>query len=395
MAGDGTIGFSGDGGPATAAQLFAPHGIALDQAGNLYIADSGNVRIRKVSNGIITTVAGNGATGYAGDGGPATSAELNSSGAQGLGPRVIALDAAGNLYIASDDRIREVSNGTIATIVGPGAGFSAAIGASGLVVDTAGDIYFTEDNRVRVLKPCGSSCIASPTPAISAVLNAASFQAGIESGSWVAIEGANLANSTRTWQSSDFTSSELPTQLDGVSVTIAGIPAFVEYISPTQVNVQAPGDPVVGPVTVTVANNGAVSAPATAQLQTVAPAFFMNSDRSAIASLLPGYTPVTSTAPAHPRDVVALWATGFGTTIPFVSPGDVVTGAPATATLPIVTVGGVQVTVVSAVLTTGTVGLYQITIQLPANVPTGTPVVQASIGGAQTQSGVTLVIGAQ
>ena len=79
-----------------------------------------------------------------------------------------------------------------------------------------------------------------------------------------------------------------------------------------------------------------------------------------------------------------LWATGFG----------LVTGAPATSTLPVVTVGGVEVPVVSSVLTTGTAGLYQITIQLPADVPTGTPAVQASIDGAQTPSGVTLFVGA-
>jgi len=209
------------------------------------------------------------------------------------------------------------------------------------------------------------------------------------------IQGTNLANSTHLWQTSDFIGSNLPTVVDGVSVSIDGNPAFVEYISPTQINVQAPSDNAAGNVNVLVTNNGVASAPAMAQLQAVAPALFMTPASNAIASVLLNYTPVTSSAPAMPGDKVALWGTGFGPTSPPVPAGTIVTGAPVTSTLPVVTVGGVQVPVISSVLTKGTVGLYQITIQLPANVPTGTPAVQASIGGLQTQSGVTLFVGAQ
>jgi uncharacterized protein (TIGR03437 family) len=93
--------------------------------------------------------------------------------------------------------------------------------------------------------------------------------------------------------------------------------------------------------------------------------------------------------------MVVLWCTGFGPTNPPVAAGTIVTVAAATSTLPVVSVGGMQVPVISSVLTSGTAGLYQITIQLPANVPTGTVAVQASIGSAQTQSGVTLFVGAQ
>jgi len=240
------------------------------------------------------------------------------------------------------------------------------------------------------------STVAAPVPApvIAKVVSAASFQAPIESGSWVMLQGAGLANDTRVWQSSDFVGNNLPVSLDGVSVTIDGRSAFVEYISPTQINVQAPADTATGAVNVVVTNNGRSSAPATAQLQAVAPALFM-SGTSAIASLLPGYTPVSATAPAMAGDLVVLWGTGFGPTNPSAPAGTIVTGAPAMSTPPVVTVGGVQVPVVSSVLTTGTVGLYQITIQLPANVPAGTPVVQASIGGVPTQAGVTIFVGAQ
>jgi uncharacterized protein (TIGR03437 family) len=272
---------------------------------------------------------------------------------------------------------------------------------SGLVVsdfngdgrtDLAGT--FVSGNNIGLEALLGIAAPPGPV-AITSVVNAASFQPAIEAGSWVMIQGANLAISTHLWQTSDFVGSNLPTVVDGVSVSIDGNPAFVEYISPTQINVQAPSDNATGNVNVLVTNNGVASPPATAQLQTVAPALFMTPAYNAIASVLPNYTPVTSTAPAMPGDTVVLWGTGFGPTIPPVPAGTIVTGAPVMSMLPVVTVGGAQVPVISSVLTTGTVGLYQITIQLPANAPTGTPAVQASIGGLQTQSGVTLFVGAQ
>ena len=105
VAGNGTVGYSGDGGPATSAALHYPGGVAIDSAGNLYITDQRNDRIRKVSasTGIITTVAGNGTQGYSGDGGPATSAKLYY-------PGTIAFDSADNFYFSDqfNNRIRKV-----------------------------------------------------------------------------------------------------------------------------------------------------------------------------------------------------------------------------------------------------------------------------------------------
>ena len=238
-------------------------------------------------------------------------------------------------------------------------------------------------------------------PAITSVVNGASFQPGIEAGSWVTIKGANLANTFpgRTWRDDEVVNGNLPTSLDGVSVTIDGKPAFVYYISPTQINVQAPSDSATGAVNVVVTNNGIASAPATAQLQAVAPAFFLYPGTNyAIASRLPDYALVGPTLrfPEPSRrsraTLIVLWGTGFGATNPPVPAGMAVSGAPAVATAPTVTVGGMAVPVISAVLTAGTAGLYQVTIQLPATVPTGAVAVQASVGGVPAQTGVVLVV---
>jgi uncharacterized protein (TIGR03437 family) len=176
VAGNGAYKFAGDGGPATSASLSYPHDVAVDAAGNLYIADTGNNRVRKVSpSRIISTVAGNGTWGFSGDGGPATSASL-------YGPSAVALDASGNLYIADwvNNRIRKVSpSGIISTVAGNGvAGFSGdggpATSASlnrpaGIAVDAAGNLYIADswNNRIRKVSPSGIiSTVAGGGPAL-------------------------------------------------------------------------------------------------------------------------------------------------------------------------------------------------------------------------------------
>ena len=162
VAGNGVRGFSGDGGPAIAANLNRPTGVAVDSAGILYIAD-GTVdcknRIRRVAAGVITTVAGNGSQGYSGDGGPATLAQFWSLGG-------LATDAAGDVYIADNynHRIRKVSaaSGIMTTVAGNGvAGFSGDGGLAtdaslnnplGVTMDAAGNLFIADSGNFRVRK---------------------------------------------------------------------------------------------------------------------------------------------------------------------------------------------------------------------------------------------------
>jgi sugar lactone lactonase YvrE len=155
--------FSGDGGPALLAGINHPNGVAVDGAGNLYIADTYNQRIRVVSvtTGVITTIAGTGVGGYSGDGGPATKAELYN-------PAGLAVDSAGNVYIAEEANnvVRKITAGTgiISTIAGT-AGFEGGFGGdggfatkalfrdpSGVALDSAGDVYVADSRNERVRK---------------------------------------------------------------------------------------------------------------------------------------------------------------------------------------------------------------------------------------------------
>jgi gliding motility-associated-like protein len=162
IAGTGVPGYSGDGGPATAAQLKNPYGVAFDNAGNIYVPDPGNNRIRKIdAGGIITTVAGNGTTGYSGDGGPATNAEF-------FGAWQVLFDATGNMYIddAANNCVRKVDNtGTISTYAGIGGnggyGYSGDGGpanaarmnsVTGIALDNGGNLYLADQGNFIIRK---------------------------------------------------------------------------------------------------------------------------------------------------------------------------------------------------------------------------------------------------
>ncbi len=165
VAGNGTAGFSGDGGPALNAELNTPSGISLDNAGNIYIADTYNDRIRSVStSGVITTIAGSGSTpGYSGDGGPAVAAVLDA-------PRGVVVQGS-NVFVADsvNNRVREIlPNGVITTVAGTGAADfggdggpavqAALYNPEAVVLDAAGNLYIADtlNNRVRKVNPAGT-----------------------------------------------------------------------------------------------------------------------------------------------------------------------------------------------------------------------------------------------
>jgi sugar lactone lactonase YvrE len=163
VAGSGDRGFAGDDGPATEAELSRPQGVAVDGAGNIYISDSENNRIRRVdASGVITTIAGTGQPGYSGDGGPALEATI-------VDPYVLVVDGGGNLLFSSSGNVVRMidANGIIRTVAGTGeGGLSGDEGPAtqgqlsfptGLVFDAAGNLYIGEvgNQRIRIVRPDG------------------------------------------------------------------------------------------------------------------------------------------------------------------------------------------------------------------------------------------------
>jgi uncharacterized protein (TIGR03437 family) len=243
-------------------------------------------------------------------------------------------------------------------------------------------------------------------PIISAVVNGASFQPGIEEGSWVAITGQNLSVTTRIWNpQTEIVNGTLPVSLDGVSVNINGKAAAVYFISPNQINVQAPSDSAEGPVDVVVETGAGASDPAVAQLQKESPAFFLfdPQGRKYIAALIARsdggvdflgpnglFGSALATRPAKPGEIIELYGTGFGPTNPVVPAGQVFSGAAPTTEKVTVTIGGVTANVLFAGITSS--GLYQINVVVP-NLPPGDQKVTAMVGSAQSPDGTFVTVG--
>jgi uncharacterized protein (TIGR03437 family) len=236
---------------------------------------------------------------------------------------------------------------------------------------------------------------AASAPAITTggVSNAVSGAAGVAPGSWVSIYGTNFATTTRSVTTSDLVSNTLPTTLGGVSVQVNNRGAFVQYVSPTQINVLAPADTATGTVSVAVTNAAGTSNSASATIATVLPGLSVLSnyvravrypDGAIVNGTGAAESGFTTTAAMGPGDVVALYGTGFGATDSPIAVGLVFSGAYRTTQEVTVTIGGIA----AEVLWAGLVGpgLYQINVRVPATLSDGDHAVVARVGGVSSQS---------
>ena len=250
-------------------------------------------------------------------------------------------------------------------------------------------------NAILVSSNSILAATASPNaaPAITSVVNDASFTAGgpISTGSWVAIFGTGLApaGDSRKWnEATEIVNGKLPVNLDGTSVTVNGKPAVVEYIQPSQVNIQPPDDTALGPVQVIVNTAAGATDAFMVNNATFAPGLFPAAAPYIVAQHADN-SYVTTAAPAKPGEVIILWGTGFGPANPAVPAGQVFSGTNRLANAVTVAIGGQP----AAVDFAGVVGagLVQINVHVPSSIGNGDAGVVASVGGVSTQTTANMI----
>jgi uncharacterized protein (TIGR03437 family) len=243
--------------------------------------------------------------------------------------------------------------------------------------------------------------VDGPQISSGGVLSGASFQAGVVSGGWTTIRGTKLSATTRSWGAADFNGNNLPTALDGVSVTIGGKPAYVYYISPTQLNVLAPDDAATGSVPVVVTNSLGISNTATATKVALAPELFTTSLANvAYAAATDGaeyigpvglYGSGVAVRPARPGESVTLYGTGMGPTAPAYPAGSLLAGAlPAAGTVRVLINGAAAPVQFAGLIGPG---LYQINVQVPDTTPLANVPVVLEVNGVQSAAKVSLAVG--
>lgn len=395
VAGFGTSTYSGDGASALQAGM-QPGAMALGPNGSFYFTDAGvagegqSYRVRMVANGIVNTIAGSKATTESGDGGPATSAGL-------VAPDGVAIDSAGNVYIAepTTNKIRKVSpGGTITTYAGSGGVGSAGDGGPalqatfnyprGMVVDGANNLYIADSNNTKIRKISGAPAIQS-----NGLVNGASFTSGgVVPGEIATIFGANLTTAIGINLSSVV---PLPTNLLSVQVMVNGTPAPIFAVDNVngqqQVNFQVPFE-VAGQSTATiqVVDNGSPGNTITVPVIATQPGMFTYTVGSTTygAILHATYQLANTASPATAGETVLIYCTGLGAVSPTPSDGAAAAGSATTVMTPTVTIGGLPAMVDYSGLAPDFVGLYQINAEVPAGLASGNQPVIINIGGAQS-----------
>lgn len=347
VAGTGVAWFGGDGGPATAAQLQLPNRVAADRAGNLYIADTGNHRIRKVTpDGMIATIAGDGTPGYGGDGGPALQAQLNE-------PADVAVDAAGNVFVA----------------------------------DRANDL-------VRKLAPSAARVPIVPVEA-NDLVNAASMQPGpVAPGEIATLLGAGLGPEVAL-EAQMKEPGLLDTSLGDVQVLFDGQAAALLRVQFSQISLQVPYE-IAGRSNseIEVRQAGVVKARMVVAVVEAAPAIFTTGNgKGQAAALNQDGTSNSLASPAPPGTIVTLYATGVGQTRPPGVTGRLAADPGPEPALPVtVRIGGEDAEILFARSAPGYAGLMQINARVPAALGKGYQTVHLLAGGAKSQPGVVIAV---
>jgi uncharacterized protein (TIGR03437 family) len=380
--------FLGDGTLAIAANVPVPGPVAIDGTGNLYLADRYTNRIRllkPVAPAQMQVSSGNGQTGFAGAVLPAAFA------VQVTGPNGLLLpDIAVQFTVTSGDAT--LSAASVMTDFSGYAGVTITLGKQvGPITLQAASPGLTP------VTITGTLAASTPVPVISngGVVALSSSANSIQPGEWISIFGANLAAAPATWNG------DFPTTLGGVTVTINNKPAYLWFVSSTQLNVQAPDDSTRGRVTVTVTNSYG-TAVSSVVLSPASPSFSLLGDGKHAAGVIvtadgsgaygggtydllgPKGAFGFATRPVKAGETLILYGVGFGPTSPAVAAGSAYSGAASTVTPVQITIGGVQAPVAFAGITSA--GLYQFNITVPA-VSSGDKALQATVNGFQTQPG--------
>ncbi len=306
-----------------------PYGMIEDASGNYYVSDKGLNQILELTQaGVVSVFAGTGTPGFAGDGGPATQATLNQ-------PAGIAFDSQGTMYIADsgNNRIRTITaDGNMHTIAGSGlagfagdgltADFASFMGPLGVTVDASGNVYVadTGNNRVRVLTPQNT-----PTPKLLGLLGP-NQATQLAPGALFSLYGSQLAPAgysfavSGTWPRSAPANATGP---GGVSVTINGVAAPLYYVSPTQINGQIPVETALGTATAIVTADGSPAAQINFPVVAAQPDVLVQSGgtQALVQNASEGYSVNTPATPAHPGDVEVLYLSGIGISNPPLTTG--------------------------------------------------------------------------